>query len=183
MYQLPNDLRIFFCGHSLGGALSIFATLDYMINKENIHYAISRADEFSRTYEENHLQSSKGDIYREPIITLYTYGSPKVGNRAFCNLLNRKIRNYYRVELDGDIVSIIPPYFSIIGFYEHAGIQVVVDSDGAGNIIVKPTVIENHLLARNSASIGNHDLNLYRSCLEQCFDKGELKEYLDKENI
>jgi len=97
--------------------------------------------------------------------------------------LNRKIRNYYRLELDGDIVSMIPPYFSFIGFYEHGGVQVVIDSDGAGNILVKPTPLERALLSRNSASIGNHDLNLYRSCLEQCFDKNELKEYLEKEHV
>jgi len=179
-YRMPNDLKLFFCGHSLGAALAVFATLDYTLNKDSMNYAIKRLDEFSKHYEENIL-TNKEQVFREAQVTLYTYGSPRVGNTAFSNLLNRKIRNYYRIELDGDIVTMIPPYFSFIGFYSHAGVQVVVDSEGAGNMIVKPLIIESILLSSATTSIGNHDLNLYRVCIEKCFDKSELQEYLDKE--
>jgi hypothetical protein len=177
---MPNDLKLFFCGHSLGAALAVFATLDYALNKDSMNYAIKRLDEFSKHYEENIL-TNKEQVFREAQVTLYTYGSPRIGNTAFSNLLNRKIRNYYRIELDGDIVTMIPPYFSFIGFYSHAGVQVVVDSEGAGNMIVKPLIIERVLLSSATTSIGNHDLNLYRSCIEKCFDKSELQEYLEKE--
>jgi hypothetical protein len=60
---------------------------------------------------------------------------------------------------------------------------VLVDSEELGNLIVKPTVVEQQLLRKTSGTLDNHTLNKYRSCLEACFEPSELREYLDKELI
>lgn len=155
-----------------------------MINKDAIFGAIVQLDEFSKHYEENIL-TNKDEIFLQPQAVLYSYGCPRIGNRAFNALLHKQVKTHYKVELNGDIVTILPPYFSFTaGLYSSsAGIQVVIDSDEAGNLIVKPNLIEQVLLSKNNASIGNHDLNLYRICIEKCFDKAELKEYLEKEKL
>jgi len=46
---------------------------------------------------------------------------------------------------------------------------------------VNPSIIESYMLLRNTGSFLNHSLEVYRSCLEACFDKFELSEYLTQE--
>lgn len=36
-----------------------------------------------------------------PRIAVYTFGTPRVGNSVFSNLIERKISDYFRVEVDG----------------------------------------------------------------------------------
>lgn len=57
------------------------------------------------------------------------YVAPRIGNTIFAAFVNRKIPSSYRVEVDTDIVTVIPKVFRM---YRHAGIPVVVDSDEAG---------------------------------------------------
>jgi hypothetical protein len=52
-----------------------------------------------------------------------------MGNAIFAAFVNRKIPSFYRVEVDSDIVTMIP---KVLGMYRHAGVQVVIDSDEAG---------------------------------------------------
>jgi hypothetical protein len=59
------------------------------------------------------------------------YTAPRIGNTIFAAFVNRKIPSSYRVEVDTDIVTIIPKVFRM---YRHAGIPVVVDSDEAGDL-------------------------------------------------
>ena len=110
-----------------------------------------------------------------PVVTLYTFGSPRVGNAALAHEMESMIENYFRVEIDGDVVTQMPPP----GFYVHAGTQVMVDSEGAGSIIVKPTIVEAQLVGTSGSSLANHGLDKYRSCLEACFEDSELEEYLE----
>ena len=46
--------------------------------------------------------------WQPPTIALYTYGSPRVGNAIFAAFVNRKVPSAYRVEVDTDIVTMIP---------------------------------------------------------------------------
>ena len=117
--------------------------------------------------------------WRPPTIALYTYGSPRIGNAIFAAFVNRKVPSTYRVEVDTDIVTMIP---KLLGQYRHAGIPVVVDSEEAGSIIVKPTIVEAQLWRASSGSVASHLLSKYRACLEACFEDHELQEYVSKEH-
>lgn len=78
--------RIVTVGHSLGGALAALAALDI---KHNVP---------GKTVE------------------CHTFGSPKVGNKAFADLFNKSIPNTYRWVNGADMVPNIPP-----GDYYHVG--------------------------------------------------------------
>ena len=55
--------------------------------------------------------------------------APRIGNTVFAAFVNRKIPSNYRVEVDTDIITMIP---KVLGLYRHAGIPVVIDSDETG---------------------------------------------------
>ena len=57
------------------------------------------------------------------------FPAPRIGNTIFAAFVNRKIPSNYRVEVDTDIITMIPKVFNM---YRHAGIPVVIDSDEAG---------------------------------------------------
>ena len=57
------------------------------------------------------------------------FSAPRIGNTVFAAFVNRKIPSNYRVEVDTDIITMIP---KVLGLYRHAGIPVVIDSDEAG---------------------------------------------------
>jgi Lipase (class 3) len=72
---------IFITGHSLGGALAVFAAVDI---KANV------------------IPSGK--------VTLYTYGQPRVGNPAFSDYIFTKLDgSYVRVTHYDDTVAHVPP--------------------------------------------------------------------------
>jgi len=77
------------CGHSYGGALAQFAGLDFAVS----------------------IPSEQ--------LKLYTFGSPRVGNRGFANSLNALIFQHYRYTVATDPVPHLP--FGIR--YKHAGIH------------------------------------------------------------
>jgi hypothetical protein len=68
-----------------------------------------------------------------------------------------------------------------MGFYQHAGVQVLLDAEGMGNVLVKPTVVESQLLRWTRGSLAHHTLARYRDSLEACFEAAELHEYLATE--
>jgi hypothetical protein len=57
--------------------------------------------------------------------TLFTYGSPRVGNRAYINEFNGQITHHRWVN-DGDIVTKVP----FVPFYYHCGTMHHIGSDG-----------------------------------------------------
>jgi Lipase (class 3) len=65
-----------------------------------------------------------------PLSTSLTI-APRIGNTVFAAFVNRKIPSYYRVEVDSDIVTMVP---MVIGMYRHAGTPVVIDSDESGEL-------------------------------------------------
>ncbi|MFX0116099.1 MAG: lipase family protein [Candidatus Hodarchaeota archaeon] len=80
----PNDAKVFVTGHSLGGALATLCALDLqeMFIKKNL-------DEIP--------------------ITIYTFGSPRVGTKRFANYFNTKIPDSWRITNNEDIIPTVPP--------------------------------------------------------------------------
>lgn len=79
--------RFFISGHSLGGALAVLCALDIQYNFEN-----------------------NQDIF------CFTLGQPRLGNAAFKNSTNRRLKSYFRFVNGDDVV----PKWPKIG-YEHCG--------------------------------------------------------------
>lgn len=83
--------RIIFCGHSLGSAISKLACVTFMLKYPNL---------FDKMYH-------------------YGYGTPKVGNKHFENLikdLNKKHKRIFNINIRGDLVSKLPP--NIYGYVD-----------------------------------------------------------------
>lgn len=186
--SLPDipTLRIYFTGHSLGGALSSIAAIDVSTNMDAIIDMCDKIICWERDSsgtslpETNSFHSSMKNLSSipHPAIRIYTFGSPKVGNKSFAQSLDKKVKCCYRVEQDGDIVTLLPPS----GWYSHAGIQVVISAEGdecgSGTVVVKPSFVESYLLRRQTGNIQAHSLHEYRDTLEACFSSEELNEYL-----
>ena len=170
-------LQICFCGHSLGGALAVLAALDISTNLGSICRAVrDKIEEDSLGGPDPAAGPNEDDTpVMLPALSLYTFGSPRVGNQLFCSLVKKRLQTYYRVELEGDSITMMPPNY--LGFYKHCGRGVVVDPHGSGSIIVKPTIVETVLLSKSSYSVANHSLDSYRMSLEACFEPEELLEY------
>jgi len=147
--ELQKDYKpLYITGHSLGGALACLAAHDITANY---------------------------DLPGE--ITLYTYGSPIVGNGSFARLLNSKVPHHFHIVNDGDLITRMPQF---LGIYIHAGTEVVVDSDKCGNFIVEPTIVERAFGVKPCTLLTVHPLGEYRECIEACMGEEDLKNYISK---
>lgn len=175
----PSPLQLVFCGHSLGGVLAALLAYDISLNLEYILRAISL--ELRIELEANKdeggnapVDEAGGDGHQAHVsISTYTFGAPRVGNEAFCRKLASRLHTLYRVELDGDVITAMPPHMA------QAGRQVLVDPHGAGNLIVNPSAVERNLLANHHHSVTKHTIDRYRSCLERCFTQEEFELYVN----
>lgn len=70
-------------------------------------------------------------------VTLYTFGSPRVGDAGFVNAINRVVSNHYRVTSIRDPVPHVPA--QIQGF-AHAGVEVFYQSQV--NYTICPDMVE-----------------------------------------
>eukprot|EP01065_Artemidia_motanka_P017867 TRINITY_DN21267_c0_g1_i1.p1 TRINITY_DN21267_c0_g1~~TRINITY_DN21267_c0_g1_i1.p1 ORF type:complete len:1646 (+),score=434.82 TRINITY_DN21267_c0_g1_i1:63-4940(+) len=70
--------------------------------------------------------------------TVYTYGSPRVGNRTFAKIYDSIIPDTFRVVNQSDLISTLP--WSLFGVFMHCGKEVAIDK--SGNLIIEPTFIE-----------------------------------------
>lgn len=75
-------------GHSLGGALATLCAVDIQYNMR-----------------EGDLQDVQRNVY------VFTFGSPRVGNRAFAQSYRRRIKRTWRYWGSFDIVAAVPPTF------------------------------------------------------------------------
>jgi hypothetical protein len=96
--QKKTPENIFFTGHSLGGALVNFATYNFINRKKNLK-------------EQKSAESKYFDISK---VNLITFGSPRVGNKAFAaymkSLLDSKeLQRHYRVIYGQDPIPNVPP--------------------------------------------------------------------------
>ena len=164
-----KDHRLIFAGHSLGGALANIAAVDYKT------YSATRVECFAhkrallsgdrpkrlRSWVSSHLNVlSRVDIY--------TFGSPRPGNSLYASTSDLLVPGNYRITVFGDIVTEIPP--RNLG-YQHTGIAVEIDPEGAGSILVDPGFLDK-LLRRKITKIGvsKHSLVTYRRSLQGVTD-------------
>ena len=92
---MSNQQPLWFCGHSLGGAMATICAGRCFLS---------------------HIESNPEQ--------LYTYGSPRVGDKAYINYVKL---DHYRFVNNNDIVTRVPPAF--LG-YRHCGHEVYIDSAG-----------------------------------------------------
>lgn len=74
----------------------------------------------------------------------------------------------------------MPPtlLFGWSGIYKHAGLEVMLDEGGTGNILVGPTVVETLFrFTKVRTSVAAHSMERYRDGLESAFGQDELEEY------
>ncbi|MEM6692394.1 MAG: lipase family protein [Planctomycetota bacterium] len=92
---IHNDQPLFFCGHSLGGAMATICAGRCFLS---------------------HIESDPEQ--------LFTYGSPRVGNKIYINHIDLE---HYRYVNNNDIVTRVPP--SLLG-YRHCGRELYLDRHG-----------------------------------------------------
>jgi len=104
--------RLVCTGHSLGGALATLAAADLVWSGAASHF---------------------GEV------EVYTYGAPRVGNRAFCEAVNEAVPSIYRVVNGQDVIARLPrgALAASLGSwrdtlygaldYSHPGVPVLVD--------------------------------------------------------
>ena len=107
----PEVVDLLITGHSLGGALATLCA-----------FSIKHA------YPAAHLK-------------VYTFGQPRVGNRAFAWKYNETVEEHFAVINGQDPVPQVPK-----GSYKRVGDRVIVDN--VGDIIVRPNYLEMHLIKR-----------------------------------
>lgn len=116
-----NNRPFFFTGHSLGGALATLSSLDISLTLD--------------------IPPSR--------IAVSTFGSPRVGNKAFQELYDSEIKMNWRVVAGGDLISRLPK----IG-YRHVGKKVILTS--TGELFIDPSALEMVFWHSQSASIVHH---------------------------
>jgi hypothetical protein len=166
------------CGHSLGGAIASLAALELAENMHVIMEAFTLEECFNVPKSKAVSKIPAVLSSPAPALSLYTYGSPRVGNPVFGGSIEKKISTIFRFQVNGDLVTMMP---KLVGFYRHFGTTVILDEEETGSIIIEPTVIERSILRRSMGSVRNHSLDKYRTCLEASLEPTELEEYLAKE--
>ena len=195
--------KVYCTGHSLGGSLSQLFALDLAANCEFVlqvqrpptpstasDYRTSSTEPPGRFFPELPVRPSSlsppvmREMRLQPPIGVYTYGQPRVGNRAFSRLYKQRVPHSFRVVNEGDAITTIPNYFWCGGLYKHAGLEVILDGGMTGNVLVGPTVVETlfrfHKVRTNVMA---HQMERYRECLECIFDESQLLEYYRDHNI
>jgi hypothetical protein len=194
--------KIYATGHSMGGSLAQLLALDLASNceivlptKVNIpdpfREAAPEADIFHlpESYQQAQTihprERSPTKLLRlQPPIAVYTFGQPRVGNKAFSRFYKQRVPHSFRVVNEGDAITSMPNRYFCSGVYKHAGLEVLLDEGMTGNILVGPTVVET--IFRFSPVRTNmmaHTMTRYRDCLECAFEEDELLEYYRGHNV
>ena len=122
-FKAIDPLVIQICGHSLGGALAVIASLDIATNIQSIVRAaiiVNMPKDFGKTGKNFDklidLRAKKASVL--PKVTVYTFGTPRIGNSVFSNLVEVTVGldDYYRVEIDGNIIPLLHLH---LHFYFH----------------------------------------------------------------
>lgn len=94
-------------------------------------------------------------------IQVYTFGSPRVGNKSFCRWMNQNVPNNYRLTMLHDPVTTVPKG---IPPFKHAGIECWLDKEG--HLIVEPTWTERRILTKlNLTNVAHHQIQTYEDAL------------------
>lgn len=161
----PADILV--TGHSLGGALATLCALDlsiHTVQTMNQHLSAIDAKSHRRRFGHKHLQFILS--HKVLNVTMYNYGSPRVGNRTFQKHYDEWVPDSFRVVVDGDIVPGIPPTKICNKTYKHIGTEILVDGlNKSGLVIIDPSFVELSLRARSKTSVQGHSLITYRDGL------------------
>lgn len=126
---------IYFTGHSLGGALATLCSLDVGLTLDMLSTRI--------------------------VVT--TFGSPRVGNKAFQEVYDEVIRMNWRVVAGGDIISRLPK----IG-YHHVGKKVILTA--GGELFIDPNALDMLFWNSQPASLVHHRKSCYLLALKMWCD-------------
>lgn len=192
-----KPLQILFTGHSLGGALATIATLDVSVNIDNVTSCL-----YSAMRRKGMLSSATNNT-TYPVIELYTYGAPRVGNQAFKLLFESMVCNSFRVEVNGDMICRTP----MLAGYRHAAVVPVLICDALStrkvtrsrqrsewwdiatssakgahltSLLLKPSYAQFLLIRKHTSSLEYHGLIAYRNYLESKFTDEEKILYAEK---
>jgi hypothetical protein len=106
-------------------------------------------------------QSKRTPVFVKKIkVFMYSYGAPRVGNYGFKQFYDKIVPNAFRVVIDGDLVTGLPP-----SGYDHVGTEILVDSLGAGSVIIDPSFVEKWLRTHLKSSVTVHSLVYYQKGL------------------
>jgi hypothetical protein len=86
--------------------------------------------------------------------TVYTFGQPRVGNKAFATDYNKTVPRHFSVANGQDPVARVPK-----GSYKKNGVRVVTSK--SGDVVVAPSSLESHVL-NSTPEIKDHMLESYR---------------------
>ena len=101
--------NIFFCGHSLGGALAMLAAARWA----------ARSGAGNSAANCGSLTSASSVEPPRAATWVYSFGQPRVGNRAWACWYDRQLRQRsFRVVHAEDVVARVP---WLLGMYRHAG--------------------------------------------------------------
>lgn len=147
--------KIYFTGHSLGGAMATLCCYDVNVN------TVPRVKTYLQ-HKKDALSENQIDSLLET--SLYTFGSPRVGDGVFFNKFHNLCTHSYRIVGDGDVVTSVPKSWN--GF-KHVDTLVLIDNSGVGSIIVDPSPVEKLFRARKVyTSVNTHMISQYKEGLE-----------------
>ncbi|KNC86400.1 hypothetical protein SARC_01450 [Sphaeroforma arctica JP610] len=140
-----GQLHVFVTGHSLGGALATLCA----------------------------FECCKFDA-SELAMTVYTFGSPRVGNRAFAERYDRNSKRMptHRIVNDGDPIVGIPKFWAPKLFnitYKHVGTCYTIG--GRGGIIINPNFSERRFQLKSKRDISTHSIRQYRTVIVRCMGR------------
>lgn len=182
--------KIYCTGHSLGGSLAQLLALD-LANNCGIMLPTQLSSNLVHFYDaemggktSKHSRTRENQLRLQPPIAVYTFGQPRIGNKAFSRLYKQRVPHTFRVVNEGDAITSMPNRLFCGGVYKHSGLEVLLDEGQTGNILVGPTVVETLFRFHQvRTSVLAHTMQRYRDCLECAFAQDELLEYYRGHNL
>ncbi|KAJ1434179.1 hypothetical protein B484DRAFT_69 [Ochromonadaceae sp. CCMP2298] len=98
-------LDVSFCGHSLGAAIASLAALELASNLPALMEAFAMEQCFG-VPKAHGMLALGGVLGPAPRLSLHMFGSPRIGNTVFAQRVAQKIETVYRVQVNGDLVSV-----------------------------------------------------------------------------
>lgn len=138
---------VLLCGHSLGGALATLCSLDL-------------------TLQEWWQAEGEG-------VLVSTFGSPRVGNRAFRDVYDSMVCTHWRVVAGGDVIARLPS----VG-YSHVGRKITLTA--SGELFMDADALEVRLWHRQAASLVHHRKACYLLALRGWCERYHGRDYVDE---